>query len=437
MASSPRPVDEVFSEAAHLGTCLRVEAALAEAQAALGIVPPEAARAIAVNARIDRLDVAKIREATRKTGYPVAPLVRQLTAACGEHGRFVHWGATTQDILNTALALQANEALATLAQTLRAIVRALAGHARAHRDTLMVGRTFGGHALPITFGFKAAVWLSGMLRHAERVAGLQARPLEGEFAGVGGTLASLEGRGLEVRARFMAALGLPEARITWASQRDRIAELTGVLAVLCAAAGKIAADVTELSGTDFGELAEPVSGGKDASSTLPFKANPIYCGHVMTAATRVAQAHGAVLAAMRQREERSSEGMLEYESVPDAFVQSARCLSHLRTVLEGLQVFPERMRRNLALTRGVLMAERYMMALAPHLGRLAAHDLVHEACEQAVHQGLEVGAVLATMPAVAPHFSPQAIAALGDPAGYLGTAPAMIDAVLDEAARWA
>ena len=436
MASNLRPVAEIFCEAAHLSACLRAEAALAEAQASLGVIPADAAREIAAKARIETLDVPKIRDATRKTGYPVAPLVRQLTAACGEHGRFVHWGATTQDILNTALALQANEALAALDAELRALVRALAGHARSHRDTLMVGRTFGGHALPITFGFKAAVWLSGMLRHCERLAALRERPLEGEFAGVGGTLASLEGRGLEVRATFMAALGLPQARITWASQRDRVAEVTGLLAVLCASAGKIAADVTELSGTDFGELAEPVSGGKDASSTLPFKANPIYCGHVMTAATLVAQAHGAVLSAMRQREERSSEGMLEYEAVPQAFLQAARCLSNLRTVLEGLQVFPERMRRNLGLTRGVLMAERYMMALAPHLGRLAAHDLVHEACEKAVHEGSEVGTVLAAMPEVAKHFDAQAIATLGDPAGYLGTVPAMIDAVLAEAGRW-
>ena len=156
----------------------------------------------------------------------------------------------------------------------------------------------------------------------------------------------------------------------------------------------------------------------------------------MTAATLVAQAHGAVLSAMRQREERSSEGMLEYEAVPQAFLQAARCLANLRTVLEGLQVFPERMRRNLGLTRGVLMAERYMMALAPHLGRLVAHDLVHEACEKAVHEGSEVGTVLAAMPEVAKHFDAKAIAVLGDPAGYLGTAPAMIDAVLAEAGRW-
>ena len=432
-----RAVAAVFAVDAHLAACLRVETALAAAQAELGLIPAEAGAAIAAHARIEALDVPRIREQTQRTGYPIAPLVRQLTAACGEHGRWVHWGATTQDILNTALALQVNEALGTLQADLDAIIGRLATLAREHRMTVMAGRTFGGHALPITFGFKAAVWLSGQLRHRERLQALRARPLEGEFAGVGGTLASLGERGVEVRSLFMRKLGLPEPAITWASQRDRVAEIAGFLAVMAGSAGKIAQDVSELSGTDFGELAEPVSGGKDASSTLPFKANPIYCGHVMTAATLVAQHAASVLAAMRQREERSSEGMLEYEAVPQAFLQAARCLGNLRTVLDGLQVFPERMRRNLSLTRGVLMAERYMMALAPHLGRLAAHDLVHDACKAAVEQGTEVGAVLGAMPEVAKHFDARAMAELGDPASYLGTAMQMIDAVLAEAAKGA
>jgi len=430
-----RAVAEIFSERAALEAMLRVEAALAQAQGQLGIIPADSAQHIVAQARIEVLDTDRIRAQTLRTGYPVAPLVRQLTAACGEHGRYVHWGATTQDILNSALALQVNESLARLDIELRAIVGALAAIVRAHRDTLMVGRTFGGHALPITFGFKAAVWLSGLLRHAERMRALRARPLEGEFAGVGGTLASLGTRGLEVRAAFMRVLGLPEPRITWASQRDRVVEITAFLAGLCGSAGKLAFDVSELSGTDIGELAEPVSGGKDASSTLPFKANPIYCGHVMTAASLAGQHAGAVLAAMRQREERSSEGMLEYESVPQAFVQAARCLANLRIVVEGLQVFPERMRENLGRTRGVILAERYMMALAPHIGRLAAHDLVHDACQAAVEKGGDVGSFLATMPEVSRHLDAKALAELGDPRGYLGDAQNMIDAVLADLAR--
>jgi len=432
----PRAVAEIFSERASLESCLLVEAALAQAQAELGIIPAESAREIVGHARIEELDVAHIREQTKRTGYPIAPLVRQLTAACGEqHGRYVHWGATSQDILNTTLALQVNESLGQIEPELSAIIDSLCEIARAHRQTLMVGRTFGGHALPITFGFKAAVWLSGMLRHGQRLRALRERPMEGEFAGVGGTLAALGERGLEVRALLMRTLGLPEPLITWASQRDRIVEIIAFLAGLAGSAGKIAQDVSELSGTDFGELAEPISGGKDTSSALPFKANPIYCGHVMTAASLVGQCAMSVLGAMRQREERSIEGMLEYESVPHAFVQAERCLANLRIVLEGLMVFPIRMRQNLGLTRGVILAERYMMALAPHLGRLATHDLVHDACKAAVQEGSDVAAVLARMPEVAKHLDARALAELGDPGGYLGSALKMVDDVLAEAAK--
>jgi 3-carboxy-cis,cis-muconate cycloisomerase len=432
-----RAVAGIFSEQAALETCLRIEAALASAQAGLGIIPREAAGEIAARARIGNLDVDKIRDATKRTGYPIAPLVRQLTAACGEHGRYVHWGATTQDILNTTLSLQVNEGLERFESSLAAICGRLARIVEEHRNTVMVGRTFGGHALPITFGFKAAVWLSGLLRHLERLQSLRQRPMELEFGGVGGTLASLGDRGLAVRAALAGELGLPEPMITWASQRDRIVEIVSWLAALTGSAGKLAFDVSELAGNDFGELAEPVSGGKDTSSTLPFKANPIYCGHVMTAATRVAQYAANVLAAMRQREERSSEGMLEYESVPPAFVQAERCLENLRTILDGLQVFPARMLENLGRTRGVVFAERYMMALAPLLGRLAAKDLVHEACEQAVKSGRDVGSVLGTMPQVAKHFDAAALKALGDPSGYLGDAQKMIDNVLAASTRLA
>lgn len=431
----PQPVADSFGETGRLEACLKVEAALAKVQGELGVIPAEAAREIGRRSVIGELDLATLREQSVRTGYPVAPLVRQLTAACGEHGRWVHWGATTQDILNTVLALQVNKSHAHFSALIDGIVGALCKLATGHRNTVMAGRTFGGHAVPITFGFKAAVWLSGMLRHRRRLAELRARPLPGEFAGVGGTLASLGSRGLEVRAALMRWLGLPEPLITWSSQRDAVVEATGFLANLCGSAGKIAFDISELAGTDIGEVAEPPSGGKDASSTLPFKANPVYCGHVMTAASLVAQHAASVLAAMRQREERSTEGMLEYEAVPQAYAQAERCLVNLKVVLEGLQVFPERMRENLGRTRGVLLAERYMMELAPHLGRLAAHDLVHEACKAAVEEGVELATVLARYPEVTRHFNALGLAGIGDPRGYLGEASKMIDAVLADMTR--
>ena len=349
---------------------------------------------------------------------------------CGEDGRYLHWGATTQDILNTALAIQINSALGLLQASLVAIIRRLATLAREHRLTPMVARTFGSHALPITFGFKVAVWLSGLLRLHEALALVRSRPVPGEFSGVAGTLASLEGHGLAVRRRLMKLLDLPEPVITWASQRDRVVEVTCLLANLCGALAKIAQDISDLTATELGELAEPASGGKDTSSTLPFKTNPVYCAQVMSSASLVNQYVVAVLTAMRQHNERSGEGFLEFEAVPLAFVQAEKCVEKLLTVVLGLQVFPERMKENLARTRGIILAERYMMGLAPHIGRLRAHDLVHDACLRAVERREDLGAVLCDLPEVTSHIDRATIALMGEPMTYLGDGLEMIDAVL-------
>lgn len=424
------PVAALFSEQHALEIFLRIEVALARAEAEHGLIPSAAADAIAALAKAHAVDLDRLRSQTERTGYPIAPLVRQLTTVCGEHGQYIHWGATTQDILNTSLAIQINTALAHLGAALGTIISRLAELTRAYRTTPMVARTFGGHALPITFGFKAAVWLSGLLRLWEAIASLRARPMPGEFGGVAGTLASLEGQGLAVRARLMELLGLPEPVITWASQRDRVVEVTGVLANLSGALAKIAQDISDLAATEIGELAEPISGGKDTSSTLPFKANPIYCAQVLSNASLVNQYAGAVLSAMRQHNERSGEGLLEADTVPRVFVHAETCLEKLLIVLLGLQVFPARMRENLARTHGIILAERYMMALAPHIGRLRAHDLVHQACERAAERSEDLRGVLCDLPEVTRHLDRQTIEHLGEPTTYLGNAPQMIDAVL-------
>lgn len=424
------PIADLFSERQTFELYLRIEVALARAEAELGLIPVQAAEEIAANVRLKDVDLASLRSQTQRTGYPIAPLVRQLTAMCGEHGKYLHWGATTQDILNTALAIQINSALGFFQTSLLAIIRRFAALARAHRLTPMVARTFGGHALPITFGFKVAVWLSGLLRLHETLALLRSRPIPGEFSGVAGTLASLESRGLAVRHRLMALLELPEPMITWASQRDRVVEVTSYLANLCGALAKVAQDISDLAATEIGELAEPISGGKDASSTLPFKSNPVFCAQTMSSASLVSQYAIAVLSAMRQHNERSGEGLLEYEAVPLAFVHAERCIEKLLVIVLGLQVFTDRMAENLARTRGIILAERYMMALAPYIGRLRAHDLVHEACLLAVERREHLGAVLCGLPEVTCHIDRETIDRLGEPMTYLGNGLEMIDAVL-------
>ena len=430
---SSRPAAEVFGETQTLDLYLKIEVALALAQAEVGVIPEHAAREIAQRATLAALDLPQIRQQVVHTGYAVSPLVRQLTKACGEAGRFVHWGATTQDIVNTALALQVGEALAGLQVRIEQLAQALATLVRAHGNSVMPGRTFGGHALPITFGFKAACWLSSVLRHFERVRAACAQGMPGEFGGAAGTLASLQGDGLVVRAAFMRRLGLRESTITWGAMRDEVFDRVALLAGVTNTLAKMAQDVSELASTEISELAEPQTGGKDTSSTLPLKSNPIQCAHIVGDATMVGQHAMTVLLAGRQHQERSGEGLLEMRVVGPAFVIAERCLDSAVSLMAGLQVFPARMRRNLDATHGVVLGERFMMALAPRLGRLQAHDLVHEACIAAVESGTPLNTVLAGMPAVRDVLSVTELHALADPTDYLGSAQELCAAVLQQA----
>lgn len=428
-------IAEIFGERNTLQLYLKIEAALAQAQAELGLIPTSAAIEIKARATLDTIDIARLRTATETTGYAVAPLVRQLTDSCGESGRFVHWGATTQDVVNTALALQINESFRVFLGYMTRIVAALREQAERHSGTLIAARTFGGHALPITFSFKLAVWLSSILRHHERIARATASRMPGEFAGVAGTLASLGHAGLLVRQKLMGLLDLDEPLITWASMRDEIFERVSLLAGLTNTLAKIAQDVAELSSTEIGELAEPNSGDKDTSSTLPFKSNPIICAQICVAASRVGLASHGLLQAGRQHQERSGEGLLEIQIVAPAFVEAERCVTKAITLLQGLLAFPKRMRANLDHTQGIILAERFMMELAPHFGRLRAHDVVHEACQAAVEKHCDVTTVLTDMPEIASRVSPGALRALGDPEGYLGSSEALTAAVLERARR--
>ena len=261
----------VFDDRAFLARCAEVEAALARAQARLGIVPEAAAEAITAAAAADpaTFDLDRLKRETETVGYPILPLVRQLAEKAGEAGRWLHWGATTQDIMDTAAVLQIRDGLALIAADLDRARGHLADLARRWRDAPMAGRTHLQHALPITFGFKAAVWLSSVLRHAERVRAAVARPIPGEFAGAAGTLASLQEQGLAVRRAFMRRLRLPEPTITWAAMRDEVFVRVAALAGLTNSLAKIAQDIAELGSTEIGEVAEPHAGGKDTSSTLP------------------------------------------------------------------------------------------------------------------------------------------------------------------------
>jgi len=429
----------VFGEAAFLGRCIEVEAALARAQARLGIIPAEAAEAIsAAAARLAaepaRLDLDRLKRETATVGYPILPLVRQLADAAGPAGRYLHWGATTQDIMDSAAVLQIRAGLELIEADLDAVRRHLAALARQYRDTPMAGRTHLQHALPVTFGYKAAVWLAALDRHAARLKELRPRVLSVQFGGAAGTLASL-GAGeaaLRSTAELARELGLAEPAITWHVARDGIVETVQFLALLGGSLGKIAFDVMLMSATEFGEAAEPFVAGRGSSSTMPQKRNPISCELILAAAKALRQQAGLALDAMVSDFERATGPWhVEWIAVPEAFGYAAGALHQSAFMLGGLIVDPKRMAQNLGMTHGLIVAEAVMMGLAPHTGRNEAHDLVYDACRAAIEQNKPLADILLGMPEVAGPLGAERIRALTDPANYLGAAQAMVDRVLD------
>jgi len=421
----------IFSDEAAVARYVEVEVALAAVEGRLGVIPKAAADAIKRLARADRIDLAKLRTETDLVGYPIVGLVHQLAKQCGDAGRYLHWGATTQDIMDTGVVLQIRDALALVEADLEALKSALAALARKHRRTVMAGRTHLQHALPVTFGYKAAVWLSMILRHRKRLAELKPRVLVGQFAGAAGTLASLGGKGLAVHDALMAELGLGRAAMPWHVARDALAETVAFLGLVTGSLAKIATDVALMMQTEVAEAFEPFAQGRGSSSTMPQKRNPISCELILAAARIVRQHTGLMLDAMAADHERATGPWhLEWVAIPEAFIATSGALRQARFMLEGLIVDGERMRRNLDLTGGLIVAEAVMMALAEHTGRQAAHDVVYAACRAALDNGCTLLSELQRRSEVTRHLDAKRLAELTNPVNYLGSAPAMIDRAL-------
>ncbi|MCA8926777.1 MAG: adenylosuccinate lyase family protein [Alphaproteobacteria bacterium] len=423
-----------FSDEAILGAYCEVEAALARVQARLGLIPQAAADAITLAARVDNLDLAEVKRQTEIVGYPILPLVRAIAAACeGRHGEYAHWGATTQDIMDSGIALQLQKALALVGAELDGVAAALARLAVDHRDTVMAGRTHLQHALPVTFGYKAGVWLSAIDRHRQRLEQLRPRVELGQFAGAAGTLASLGQDGMAVSDALMAELGLCRPSMPWHVARDGVAEAVNFLGLVSGSLSKIATDIMLMMTTEVGEAFEPFVPGRGGSSTMPQKRNPISCELILGASKVVRQHAAVVMDAMAADFERATGPWhVEWIAVPEAFVLAAGALHQARFMLEGLQVQPERMRRNLAMTGGLIVSEAVMMGLAPTLGRQTAHDVVYDACRVANEQGLTLLDALRAAPAIAGRLPDAELARLCDPVNYLGQSRELLDRFLAE-----
>lgn len=419
---------DVFDDNATLARYVEVEVALAQVQGELGIIPTEAARAIADRADAGKLDMARMKHETEIVGYPILPLVHQISEMCGDAGGYLHWGATTQDIMDMATVLQVRQALVLIDKDLAELDDILDAMAQTYRDTPMAGRTHLQHALPITFGYKAAIWLLMVRRHRQRLEQLRPRVLVGQFGGAAGTLASLGEDGLAVHAGLMKHLGLDGSPVTWHVARDGLAEAVQFLALVAGSLSKIATDIMLMMTNEFAEAFEPFVKGRGASSTMPQKRNPISCELMWSAAKAVRQHAGLVIDAMAQDFERATGPWhIEWSAIPEAFVLTSGSLAQAKFMLAGLEVDTARMAHNLNLSGGLIVAEAVMMGMAPYLGRQVAHDVVYDACRLAAQQKRTLAETLRDDATVSSKLTATQIDALCDPANYLGAAPAMVD----------
>ncbi|MGY3532042.1 class-II fumarase/aspartase family protein [Bradyrhizobium sp. USDA 4452] len=435
-AFGTRAMREVFSDLRLLQRYAEVEVALAKAEARCGVIPAEAAAEIARRTDVTAFDFDLLRQETDVVGYPILPLVHQMAKQCGEAGRYVHWGATTQDIMDTAVVLQLRDGLAIIEDDITALRGILADLSQRYRDTPMAGRTHLQQALPVTFGYKTAIWLAAFDRHAARLAELKPRVLVGQFAGAAGTLASLGDKGFEVQNAVCEELGLGVPVSTWHVARDGLAEAVNFLALVTGTLGKIALDIMIMASTEFGEVYEPFVKGRGASSTMPQKRNPISSELMLAAAKAVRQHAGLMLDAMVQDFERATGPWhAEWMAIPESFVLTAGALHQARFALGGLIVDEKRMAANLDISRGLIVAEAVMMGLAPAIGRQEAHDVVYDACRVANDKDLTLAEALAADDRVASRIDRATIDRLTAPKNYLGLAPEMVDRVLASVKR--
>jgi 3-carboxy-cis,cis-muconate cycloisomerase len=429
-------LEELFTDRARVQGMLDFEAALARAESRLGVIPKSVAEPIASKCRAGLFDVSSLASAAARAGNLAIPLVKQLTDLVEmddlEAARYVHWGATSQDAIDTGFVLQLRAALGKFEAEIDRLAASLANLAKKHRATPVAARTWMQQALPTTFGFIVAGWLDALLRHRERLRDVDERAIVLQFGGAAGTLAALEDRGIEVASALGKELKLPVPSVSWHSHRDRIAEVATTLGLCTGTFGKIARDISLHTQTEIAEIFEPAGEGRGGSSTLPHKRNPVTCAVVLAAAIRVPGLVSTILAAVVQEEERGLGGWhAEWETLPELIGLAGGALHHLAEMIPGLQIDSAKMRENLEITRGLIFAEALQMALAGPMGRGAAHEHVRDAGKIAVKENRHLRDVAKSDPEISKHLSAKEIDRLFDPDEYLGVADQLIDRVLE------
>lgn len=428
-------VDAVFTDRACLQGILNFEAALARAEGLAGVIPQFTVSTIEEKCRAELFDIGELSRSAALSGNIAIPLIRQLTALVARTDKaaagFVHWGATSQDAIDTGLVLQLRQALNLISEDLHQLSRALEKLTEAHRATPIAGRTWMQHALPTTFGLKVAGWLDAVERHRGRLGETQNRCLALQFGGAVGSLAALGSRGIEVARNLAKDLGLTLPDVPWHSHRDRMAEVAATLGLCVGTFGKIARDISLHMQTEVAEISEPAVEGRGGSSTMPHKRNPVSSAVILSAAARIPGLVSTMLTAMVQEDERGLGGwQAEWETLPQVVSLTAGALHHLVLILPRLGVDAERMRHNLEISNGLIFAEAVTMALGQKIGRPLAHELIEAACARASREKLQLRSVLGADETITAHLSLSDLDRLFDARQYLGVAESFIDRVL-------
>jgi 3-carboxy-cis,cis-muconate cycloisomerase len=432
-----RDMREVFCDQGRVQAMLDFEAALARAEARVGLIPPTAVAPIAAACRAGLYDFAALAEAIATAGNSAIPLVkalgRQIAAADAEAERYVHLGATSQDVMDSGLVLQLRQALALIDSELAQLAASLATQAQRHAATPLAGRTWLQHATPVTLGMKIATWLGAVTRSRQRLRELKPRLLVLQFGGASGTLAALGAQALPIAQALAEELQLSLPEQPWHTQRDRLVEFGAVLGLIAGSLGKLGRDISLLMQTEAAEVFEPAAPGKGGSSTMPHKRNPVGAAVLIGAATRVPGLLSTLFSAMPQEHERSL-GLwhAEWETLPEICCLVSGALQQARLLADGLEVDAARMARNLELTQGLVLAEAVSIVLAQRVGRDAAHHLLEQCCKRAVAEQRHLRAVLADEPGVSAELSASELDDLLNPAHYLGQAQTWVERAVAE-----
>ncbi|WP_107942175.1 adenylosuccinate lyase [Metasolibacillus fluoroglycofenilyticus] len=423
----------IFSDTAMIEKWILFESALAKVEGKLGIIPKEAAEEIQQQGKLESFDLGEICRGIVFTSHPLVPFIRQYEELCSkDYGEYIHFGATTQDVIDTAFILQLKDAYEIIRKQTSDIIEVLSVATKKYENTIMAGRTHGQHALPITFGYKLACWLAEMKRNYKRLCEIQERVFIGQFSGASGTLASLGHMAMKVRQEVIEELGLHVPVITWHTSRDNIAELANVYALIAGTVGKIANEIINLQRTEIAEVEEGFEEGKIGSSTMPHKRNPMVCEYTVGLSRLIRMQIPLLYDSLVQEHERDMGlWLVELEVMPEISIYLNKMLSDMTGVLQNMRVYENRMRENIDITQGLILSEKVMFELSSAIGKQTAHEVVYAASMRSYERGTSLRNEIAADENVNKFISEEILDEILDPGRYLGLCKEFINNVLE------